>query len=114
MDRRVKVRFMQTVCLSLIFIFISGIIKVKASSADIIISSDLDSYSKGDYVDIYIDIEAEVLPGDFEGYLLYSPDILEYVSGPELASGGEGVIKLNDSVVSSLRNTRRYSLRFKA
>ena len=114
MDRRVKVKFMQTVCLSLIFIFISGIIKVKASSADIIISSDLDSYSKGDYVDIYIDIEAEVLPGDFEGYLLYSPDILEYVSGPELASGGEGVIKLNDSVVSSLRNTRRYSLRFKA
>jgi hypothetical protein len=91
-----------------------GVTRVSASSADIVISSDKEIYTKGDYVDIYIDIEAEVLPGDFEGYLLYSPDILEYVSGPELATGGEGIIKLSDSVSSSTRNTRRYSLRFKA
>ena len=114
MNKTLKVRFVQTVCLSLFFVLVSGILRVQASSADIVISSDQDSYSKGDYVDIYIDIEAEVFPGDFEGYLLYPSELLEYVSGPELASGGEGVIKLNDSVTSSSRNDRRYSLRFKA
>ena len=114
MNKTLKVRFVQTVCLSLFFVLVSGILRVQASSADIVISSDQDSYSKGDYVDIYIDIEAEVFPGDFEGYLLYPSELLEYVSGPELASGGEGVIKLNDSVTSSARNDRRYSLRFKA
>ena len=114
MNKTLKVRFVQTVCLSLFFVLVSGILRVQASSADIVISSDQDSYSKGDYVDIYIDIEAEVFPGDFEGYLLYPSEMLEYVSGPELASGGEGVIKLNDSVTSSSRNDRRYSLRFKA
>ena len=114
MNKTLKVRFVQTVCLSLFFVLVSGILRVQASSADIVISSERDSYSKGDYVDIYIDIEAEVFPGDFEGYLLYPSELLEYVSGPELASGGEGVIKLNDSVTSSSRNDRRYSLRFKA
>ncbi|MBR5177571.1 MAG: cadherin-like beta sandwich domain-containing protein [Lachnospiraceae bacterium] len=114
MNKTLKVRFVQTVCLSLFFVLVSGILRVQASSADIVISSDQDSYSKGDYVDIYIDIEAEVFPGDFEGYLLYPSEMLEYVSGPELASGGEGVIKLNDSVTSSSRNDRRYSLRFRA
>ena len=114
MNKTLKVRFVQTVCLSLFFVLVSGILRVQASSADIVISSDQDSYSKGDYVDIYIDIEAEVFPGDFEGYLLYPSELLEYVSGPELASGGEGVIKLNDSVTSSSRIDRRYSLRFKA
>lgn len=114
MDKRRFGIFMRTVCLSVFFIIVFGITRVSASSADIVISSDKDIYTKGDYVDIYIDIEAEVLPGDFEGYLLYSPDILEYVSGPELATGGEGIIKLADNVTASARNTRRYSLRFKA
>ena len=114
MDKKRFCIFMRTVCLSVLFMMVIGITRVSASSADIVISSDKEIYTKGDYVDIYIDIEAEVLPGDFEGYLLYSPDILEYVSGPELATGGEGIIKLSDSVSSSTRNTRRYSLRFKA
>lgn len=114
MDKKRFCIFMRTVCLSVLFMMVFGVTRVSASSADIVISSDKEIYTKGDYVDIYIDIEAEVLPGDFEGYLLYSPDILEYVSGPELATGGEGIIKLSDSVSSSTRNTRRYSLRFKA
>ena len=102
-----------TICFTIFTIVFFEYYPVCAASADITISSDREDYFKGDYVDIYIDIEADAIPGDFEGYLLYSQDILEYVSGPDIASGGEGIIRIEDSVASQQRNNRRYALKFR-
>ena len=60
-----------TVCPLLFFILAFSNIQAHASSADITNSSDSDIYHKGDTVSISIEIEADVIPGDFEGYLLY-------------------------------------------
>ena len=112
-----KNRFAEIAC----FIFLEAMLlflcvpdKVQASSADIAISSDKTEYSKGDIINIYIDIEAEVLPGEFEGYLLYPSDILEYTAGNDIITGGEGILKISDKIVSPTRTSRRYSLRFRA
>ena len=101
-------------CPLILFLAGSPLIKVSASSADITISSDLAVYGKGDTVTVSLLIEAEVFPGDFEGYILYPADVLKYVSGPEIITGGEGVLKINDHVSSSERNTRKYVFKFSA
>lgn len=102
-------------CLMLCFLGISAYTKTQASSADIVINSDKTDYYPGDNVDIYIDIEADILPGDFEGCLTFPSDILEYVSGPDIVVEGEGEVLISDQPASvPNRNTRRYSLRFKA
>ena len=87
---------------------------VRASSADIIIYAEESEFRQGDTFTISIEIDADVLPGDFEAYLVYPSDIIRYVSGPELVSGGDGVLKIEDHVTSSERNTRKYALKFKA
>ena len=103
-----------TVCPLLLFLLTFSRVAAHASSADITISSDSEVYHKGDTVTVSIEIEADVLPGDFEGYLLYPEDVLTYVSGPGIVSGGEGILKINDQVDSETRNSRKYSLKFKA
>ena len=107
-------KFILILCPVLLVLLFFPHVIVYASSADISISSDKDFYTKGDTVVVSVLIEAEVLPGDFEGYLLYSPDVLTYLSGPEIISGGEGILKINDQVDSQERNTRKYSIRFLA
>ena len=102
------------VCPLLLFILASSYIPAYASSADITISSDSAIYHRGDTVTVSIEIEADVIPGDFEGYLLYPEDVLTSVSGPGIVSGGEGILKINDQVDSETRKTRKYSVKFKA
>ena len=101
-------------CPLILFLAGSPLVKVSASSADITISSDAAVYGKGDTVTVSLLIEAEVFPGDFEAYILYPADVLKYVSGPEIITGGEGVLKINDHVSSSERNTRKYVFKFSA
>lgn len=103
-----------TVCPLLLFLLTFSRVEAHASSADITISSDSEVYHKGDTVTVSIEIEADVIPGDFEGYLLYPEDVLTYVSGPGIVSGGEGILKISDQVDSETRNSRKYSLKFKA
>ena len=103
-----------TVCPLLLFILAFSNIQAHASSADITISSDSDIYHKGDTVSISIEIEADVIPGDFEGYLIYPEDVLTYVSGPGVVSGGEGILKISDQVDLETKNSRKYALKFKA
>ncbi|MBR4780675.1 MAG: cadherin-like beta sandwich domain-containing protein [Lachnospiraceae bacterium] len=103
-----------TVCPLLFFILAFSNIQAHASSADITISSDSDIYHKGDTVSISIEIEADVIPGDFEGYLLYPEDVLTYVSGPGVVSGGEGILKISDQVETETKTSRKYALKFKA
>jgi len=87
--------------------------RLLAASADIILAAEEESIRLGDTVTVSLKIEAEVLPGDFTAYLLYPSEMLTFISGPEIVSGGEGVLKIDDHVTSSERSDRKYILKFK-
>ena len=83
----------------------------KASSADITLSSDTAVVNVGDTFNVNIDIEAEVLPGDFEAYILYPKDNLEFVPGVlDIIAGGEGIIRITDHVTAAYSNHRNIRL----
>ena len=109
-----KAKIISVLCAALLFLICFESTGLKASSADIVISSDSVTYRLGDTFTVDLLLEAEVLPGDFEAYVLYSNDILEFVPGAEIMAGGEGIIRISDHVTASTRNTRKYSLKFKA
>ena len=109
-----KAKIISALSAVLLFLMFFENTAAKASSADIVISSDSITYRIGDSFTVDLSIEADVLPGDFEAYVLYSKDILEYIPGAEIMAGGEGVIRISDHVTASERNTRKYSIRFRA
>lgn len=88
--------------------------KAFAASGTLTFSTEKNEYSVGDIISVELLIEADVYPGDFEGYIQYNPDVLEYVSGPSVIAGGEGILRVVDSVEESHLNTRKYVLKFKA
>ena len=102
------------VCLTLLYVMLMRSTGLKASSADISFTSDSSEYDTGDVFTVSIDITADVIPGDFEAYVLYNADCLEFIPGIEIITGGAGVIKISDHVVSATRVSRKYSLKFMA
>lgn len=89
-------------------------VKSEAASADITFTSESKTYETGDVFNVELNISADVFPGDFTGYIRYSSDIIEYIGENERIAGGEGILKINDTVTSSDRNTRKYVLKFRA
>lgn len=87
---------------------------VYASSASIDFSCDSDSVRVGDVVEVTLTITADVAPGDFEGYISYDDNRLQYVTGPECMTGGEGILKIRDEEPGSTDNVRKYTMYFKA
>ena len=102
------------VCLTLVYVILMRSTGLKASSADISFKSDSSEYDTGDVFTVNIDITADVIPGDFEAYVLYNADCLEFIPGIEIITGGAGVIKISDHVVSANKVSRKYTLKFMA
>lgn len=94
--------------------FFEPAVKVSAAEADILFMTDDCRVYVGDTVYVDMTIIADEKPGNFEGYLLYSSDILEFVSGPDMIMGGEGVLRISDFEFASESNIRTYELVFKA
>lgn len=105
-------KFMLALFIMLVVVF-KGL-SVKAASADISFETAQTNVEVGDIVTVEMVITSDVYPGDFEGYIQYSADNLTYISGPEVISGGEGILRINDIVSESDRNTRKYVLKFRA
>lgn len=87
---------------------------VTASSASIWFEQQEGQVYAGDEVQIKLCINADEVLGDFEGFINYDADILEYVSGPECITGGDGRLKIEDYNASASKNTRYYIMTFKA
>ncbi|MCQ2496736.1 MAG: cadherin-like beta sandwich domain-containing protein [Lachnospiraceae bacterium] len=68
----------------------------------------------GDRVDVEMTVNSELAPGSLQAYILYSPDVLEYVGDVSIIAGGEGILKISDNNMDSSRNESKYVLRFKA
>lgn len=52
--------------------------------------------------------------GDFEAYLLYDADVMEFVTAPSCITGGAGILKIADIGASASRGSRKYVIRFAA
>ncbi len=87
---------------------------VMASSASIEFSADFETVRVDDVFEVTLTLSADIVPGQFEGYISYNDDVLEYVTGPNVIAGGEGILKLNDLEPDARYNVRKYVLFFKA
>lgn len=88
--------------------------KAFASSASLAFTCDSASVHVGDVIEVTLTITADVAPGDFEGYISYDDNKLQYVTGPDSMTGGEGILKIRDEELGSTSNVRKYSMYFKA
>lgn len=52
--------------------------------------------------------------GDFEAYLLYDADVMEFVTAPACITGGDGILKIADIGASASKESRKYVIRFAA
>lgn len=95
-------------------LFLSPVVKADAAEADILFMTDECQVNVGDTVYIDMTIIADEKPGNFEGYLNYTSDILEFVSGPDMIMGGEGVLRIQDFEFNAESNIKSYHLVFKA
>ena len=85
-----------------------------AASATIKIEIPLEEVSKEEEFKISIVIASDSTLGDFEGYLSYNAEIIEFISGPSCVTGGNGMLRFMDTNASASESERRYVLRFKA
>ena len=52
--------------------------------------------------------------GDFEAYLIYNADVIEFVTAPSCITGGAGMLKIADMGASPSVGSRKYVARFRA
>ncbi len=85
----------------------------KAASATINVSTDTPDVIIGDEVIVSLQLSSEALIGDFEAYITYNDDVLEFQSGASFIAGGEGLLKLSDINVATEEYSRKYIVKFK-
>lgn len=101
------------ICLFAFILLVPGKICL-AAGASVDITADNKTIKKGDTVIVSIYLSSDELIGDFEGYLSYNADILEFQSDGGVAAGGEGLVKITDMGVQEGESSRKYALKFKA
>lgn len=87
---------------------------IQAGSATITLESTDSEVERGDMVSVVLSIESEGLIGEFESYLYYDSEILEFVSGGKYINGGEGTLLISDRNNEAVDDKKTYSLQFKA
>ncbi len=85
-----------------------------AASAKVTLSTKETTYEKGDRFTVEIKVNSQEAIGDFEGYLTYDADILEFVSDASFIAGGEGLIKISDINVVTGDVNKKYVVKFQA
>jgi hypothetical protein len=86
----------------------------KAQSAQITFNTEQAEYTIGDNIIVNMHITSDAVLGDFEAYITYNADILEFKNGASFISGGEGLLKLSDINVVNADSSRKYVMKFVA
>lgn len=111
-----KVRLLFNLCvlmLGFVFAFYKSEI-VRAAGVNITLSANNETVVKGETITVSITLSSELLIGDFETFLSYNSDVLEFVEGASFIAGGEGLLKLSDTNVLEGDKIRKYAIEFKA
>ncbi len=114
MRTRVRPYIMRLACVVLFMLMMTAGTAAFGASADISFTASAGEIRVGETLTVELTITAEVFPGDFEGYITYNPDVLEYAGGPDCIAGGEGILRVCDLVTGSDKNIRKYILTFNA
>lgn len=85
-----------------------------AASASVSLSTDKDSVTIGDKVIVSIQLSSEAVLGDFEAYISYNEEVLEFKNGASFIAGGEGLLKVSDTNVVDVEYSRKYVIEFNA
>jgi len=56
----------------------------------------------------------DAIIGDFEAYLMYDADIMEFITAPSCITGGAGMLRISDIGASASAGSRKYVMRFQA
>ncbi|HHU73157.1 MAG TPA: hypothetical protein GXZ28_00830, partial [Clostridiales bacterium] len=110
-----KTRISRNIGLFLILFIVGLFINTKpclAASTEIKINTDKNEVTVGDEIIVYFNLSSDSQIGDFEAYLNYDDEILEYKEGPSFISGGIGLLKITDSNVMEGSDTRKYAIKF--
>lgn len=86
----------------------------RAASATVNISTGEESVVVGDEITVSLSISSDAMLGDFEAYITYNADILEFENDAAFIAGGEGLLKLTDKNTVNKESSRKYIMRFKA
>lgn len=84
----------------------------QASSATITLDTDNNSVTIGDEVLISVNLSSEAEIGDFETYISYDSDVLEFQSEASFIAGDEGLLKISDLNVANGEYSRKYIIKF--
>lgn len=110
-----KTRISRNIGLFLILFIVGLFINTKpclAASTEIKINTDKNEVTVGDEIIVYFNLSSDSQIGDFEAYLNYDDEILEYKEGPSFILGGIGLLKITDSNVMEGSDTRKYAIKF--
>lgn len=99
---------------SIVMLLFIDVIPCYAASADIKISSKDVEVEKGKTIKVEIKVTSSDSIGDFEGFLTYNPDVLEFESESSFIAGGDGLIKITDTNVATGVKSKKYVIKFKA
>lgn len=100
------------IIMSIMLIMVNKTVSL-AASAKITLSTKEAAFEKGSTFTVTIKVNSQESIGDFEGYLTYDADILEFVSEASFIAGGEGLIKISDINVVSGETSKKYIVKFR-
>lgn len=86
----------------------------QAASATLNLSTDTESAVVGDEITISLSVSSDAMLGDFEAYITYNADILEFKNDASFIAGGEGLLKLTDKNTVNQESSRKYIMKFTA
>ncbi|ROR26437.1 cadherin-like protein [Mobilisporobacter senegalensis] len=89
-------------------------ITAHAASATIKFSTNSTVVTKGNNITVSLTLEAEEAIGEFEGYISYDADILEFIESGSFISGGDGVLRVAETSDTDGDTKKKYSMKFKA
>jgi len=97
--------------------------QAQAAMASIDLQVESDTVRVGDEFEVTLWINVQpaegetpqaAIIGDFEAYLIYNADVMEFVTAPSCITGGAGMLRIADMGAEASVGSRKYVIRFQA
>lgn len=95
----------------------------QAAMATIELQAESDTVRVGEEFEVTLWIQAQptegestqaAIIGDFEAYLIYNADVIEFITAPSCITGGAGMLRISDMGAEASVGSRKYVVRFRA
>lgn len=97
--------------------------RAQAAMASIDLQTESDTVRVGEEFEVTLWINVQpaegespqaAIIGDFEAYLIYNADVMEFVTAPSCITGGAGMLRIADMGAAASVGSRKYVIRFQA